>query len=49
MSQDIRKIRTHGSGFGSCSFPGLVVLGGVDGELAEELAGDGVDDADVSD
>jgi hypothetical protein len=26
---------------------GLVVAGGVDGELAEELAGGGVDDADV--
>ncbi len=25
----------------------MVVLGGVDGELAEEFAGDGVDDADV--
>src|SRR6186713_282609 len=27
--------------------PGLVVLAGVDGELAEEFAGGGVDDADV--
>jgi len=26
---------------------GLVVLVGVDGEVAEEFAGDGVDDADV--
>jgi len=26
---------------------GLVVAGGVDGELAEEFAGRGVDDADV--
>jgi hypothetical protein len=26
---------------------GLVVAGGVDGELAEEFAGGGVDDADV--
>ena len=28
-------------------FLGLVVLGGVDGELAQEFAGGGVDDADV--
>jgi hypothetical protein len=47
MSQDICEARTHGSGFGPLSFPGLVVLAGVDGELAQELAGDGFDDADV--
>jgi hypothetical protein len=47
MSQGIRKIRTRGSGFGSSSFAGLVVLPGVDDELAWEFAGHGVDDADV--
>ena len=47
MSHDICKVRTHGSGFGPSSFQGLVVLGGVDGEFAQELPGDGVDDSDV--
>ena len=34
----------RGSGWPSC---GLIVAGGVEGELAEEFAGGGVDDADV--
>jgi hypothetical protein len=35
-------------GFGACSFSAwLVVAGGVEGELAEDLAGGLVDDADV--
>src|SRR5687768_18364279 len=55
MSQDIGIARTHDSwvrasafrGGSGWSSGGLVVAGGVDGELAEELAGGGVDDADV--
>ena len=47
MSQDIGNSRTHVCGFGSSSFSGLVVAAEVDGELAEEFAGDGCDDADV--
>ena len=44
MSRDIGTSRTHaGSGFGL----GLVVAVGVEGELSQELAGGGVDDADV--
>jgi hypothetical protein len=55
MSQDIGIARTHDSWvratafWGGAGWPagGLVVAGGVDGELAEEFAGGGVDDADV--
>src|SRR3954469_1487730 len=55
MSQDIADARTHGSwvrasvicGWFGWPAGGLVVAGGVDGQLAEELAGGGVDDADV--
>ena len=47
MSRDICKDRTLG-GFGPWSFgAGLVVAGGVEGEVAEDFAGGGVDDADV--
>ena len=54
MSQDIGTARTYDCGFGSFfawlgpgGAGGLVVAGGVEGELAEEFAGGGVDDADV--
>ena len=49
MSQDIPDSRTCGTQVRLLSFgaSGLVVLVGVDGELAEEFAGDGVDGADV--
>src|SRR4051794_13551080 len=55
MSQDIGNSRTHGCGFGSSSFSSwswwgagsLVALGEVEDQSAEELAGGGVDDADV--
>ncbi len=40
-----RFLSCSGGSFGFCG--GLVVDGGVEGEVAEELAGDGVDDADV--
>jgi hypothetical protein len=48
MSQDIPEDRTC-NGFGLLSFlgfsAGLVVAAGVDGQFAQELAGDGVDDS----
>ena len=50
MSQDIADTRTCGCRFGCCSFRGacgLVVLVGIDDQLSQELAGGGVDDADV--
>ena len=50
MSQDIADTRTYGNvGPGVSSFRGswLVVAVWVDGELAEQFAGDGVDDAYV--
>jgi hypothetical protein len=55
MSQDIADARTHGlwvRAFVMCGWVRVVcrwavVAGGVDGELAQELAGRGVDDADV--
>src|SRR3954470_20235040 len=55
MSQDIGIAQTHDSrvwasafrGGAGWSAGGLVVAAGVDGELAEEFAGGGVDDADV--
>jgi hypothetical protein len=51
MSQDIGMTPNPRSGFGVCSFAGrsggLVVPAGIEGQLAEELAGGGVDDADV--
>ncbi|PRZ09163.1 hypothetical protein BCE75_103295 [Isoptericola sp. CG 20/1183] len=50
MSQDIGKARTHECGFGPLSCVGaawLVVAGEIDGELAQDLAGGGVDDAHV--
>ena len=50
MSQDIPDSRTCGSRFGCLSFRGvlgLVVLAGIDDELADEFAGGGVDDANV--
>ena len=59
MSQDIEDTPNPRSGFGvfalaGCSFRGsgwpaggLVVAGGVEGEVAEQFAGGGVDDADV--
>ena len=50
MSQDMPDTRTCGSRFGCLSFRGvlgLVVLAGIDDEVADELAGGGVDDADV--
>jgi hypothetical protein len=58
MSQDIGDSRTCECRFGCCSFRGsaggsfgcsggLVVAGGVEYQFAEELAGGGVDDADV--
>jgi hypothetical protein len=48
MSRDIGKARTHAWGSGrSCFEAGLVVAVGVEGEGSEELAGVGVDDADV--
>jgi len=47
MSRDIGKDRTC-IGFGSLSFlAGLVAACGVEGEVAEEFAGGGGDDADV--
>jgi hypothetical protein len=53
MSQDIGKARAHECGFGPLSCVGgggaawPVVAGEVDGELAQDLAGGGVDDAHV--
>ena len=56
MSRDIEDGPNPQCGFGSFLFGGgwglgfaggLVVAGGVDGEVAEEFAGGGVDDADV--
>ena len=50
MSQDMPDTRTCGSRFGCLSFRGvlgLVVLAGIDDGVADELAGGGVDDADV--
>jgi hypothetical protein len=51
MSQDIPDARTHGlwvRAFVICGWAGrLVVAGGIEGELAEQLAGDRVDDADM--
>ncbi|HEY1119379.1 MAG TPA: hypothetical protein VGE43_16815, partial [Acidimicrobiales bacterium] len=46
MSRDIGNARTHGSGVSRWVL-GLVAAGWVEGEVAEELAGGGVDDADV--
>ena len=49
ISQEIRDSRTCGTQVRLLSFGsvGLVVTGWVDGELAQEFAGDRVDDADL--
>ena len=49
ISRDIQDGSERHFGSGGCPVPagGLVVAGGVDGEVAEEFAGGGVDDADV--
>ena len=47
MSRDIGKARTPGGVRVLVILAGLVAAGGVEGEVAEEFAGGGVDDADV--